>query len=82
MGLGFPSDFPTWGRLLYGDDFINLTPIRVVGPGVLVPVTVISVIFIGDGLWDAQTSSSVAVEPGRRTVRGSYRWLKWTRLGT
>ncbi|HJM72715.1 MAG TPA: ABC transporter permease, partial [Acidimicrobiales bacterium] len=54
LGLGFPSDFPTWGRLLYdGKDFINLTPMRVVGPGVLISLTVISVNFIGDGLRDA-----------------------------
>ena len=81
MGLGFPSDFPRWGRLLYGEDLISLTPMRVVGPGVLVSLTVISVNFIGDGLWEAQTSSSAAVEPGRRTIRGSYRRLNWTRLG-
>ena len=53
LGLGFPSDLPTWGRLLYGEDFISLTPMRVVGPGVLVSLTVISVNFIGDGLRDA-----------------------------
>jgi peptide/nickel transport system permease protein len=54
LGLGFPSDFPTWGRLLYdGKDFINLTPMRVVGPGLLISLTVISVNFIGDGLRDA-----------------------------
>ena len=54
LGLGFPSDFPTWGRLLYdGKDFINLTPMRVVGPGVLISLTVISMNFIGDGLRDA-----------------------------
>ena len=53
LGLGFPSDLPTWGRLLYGEDFISLTPMRFVGLGVLVSLTVISVDFIGDGLRDA-----------------------------
>jgi peptide/nickel transport system permease protein len=54
LGLGFPSDFPTWGRLLFdAKDFINLTPMRVVWPGVLISLTVISVNFLGDGLRDA-----------------------------
>jgi len=54
LGLGFPSDFPTWGRLLYdGKDFIQITPMRVVGPGTLVTLTVISINYIGDGLRDA-----------------------------
>ena len=54
LGLGFPSDFPTWGRLLYDDkDFIQITPMRVVGPGTLVTLTVISINYIGDGLRDA-----------------------------
>ncbi len=54
LGLGFPSDFPTWGRLLFdAKDFINLTPMRVIWPGVLISLTVISVNFLGDGLRDA-----------------------------
>lgn len=54
LGLGFPSDFPTWGRLLFdAKDFINITPMRVIWPGVMISLTVISVNFIGDGLRDA-----------------------------
>ena len=54
LGLGFPSDFPTWGRLLFdAKDFINITPMRVIWPGVLISLTVLSVNFIGDGLRDA-----------------------------
>jgi peptide/nickel transport system permease protein len=54
LGLGFPSDFPTWGRLLFdGKDFIQLTPTRVIWPGVAISLTVLSVNFIGDGLRDA-----------------------------
>src|SRR5690606_7520973 len=31
--LGFPSDFPTWGRLLYdGVNFLQITPGRVIWP--------------------------------------------------
>ena len=34
LGLGFPSAFPPWGRLLYdGKDFIQITPMRVWGQG-------------------------------------------------
>ena len=54
LGLGFPSDFPTWGRLLFdGKDFISLTPTRVIWPGLAISFTVLSVNFIGDGLRDA-----------------------------
>jgi len=54
LGLGFPSDFPTWGRLLYdGKDFLTLTPSLVLWPGLFISLTVLSVNFIGDGLRDA-----------------------------
>ena len=54
LGLGFPPDFPTWGRLLYdGKDFMMLTPARVIWPGLAISLTVLSVNFIGDGLRDA-----------------------------
>ena len=54
LGLGFPSDFPTWGRLLFdGKDFLTLTPARVVWPGLAISLTVLSVNFMGDGLRDA-----------------------------
>jgi len=54
LGLGFPPDFPTWGRLLFdGKDFMTLTPARVIWPGLAISLTVLSVNFIGDGLRDA-----------------------------
>ncbi|WP_422393999.1 ABC transporter permease [Pontivivens ytuae] len=54
LGLGFPSDFPTWGRLLFdGKDFLDLTPARVFWPGLVLSLTVLSVNYIGDGLRDA-----------------------------
>ncbi len=54
LGLGFPSDFPTWGRLLYdGANFMMLTPSRVIWPGLAISLTVLSINFIGDGLRDA-----------------------------
>ncbi len=54
IGLGFPSDFPTWGRLLFDAvPFLEIAPMRVIWPGALISLTVISVNFIGDGLRDA-----------------------------
>ena len=54
LGLGFPSDFPTWGRLLYdATDYIQQNPERVIWPGLAISITVLSVNYIGDGLRDA-----------------------------
>ncbi len=54
LGLGFPSDFPTWGRLLFdGTSYIGQSPARVIWPGLAISLTVLSVNFIGDGLRDA-----------------------------
>ncbi|MFV0245854.1 MAG: ABC transporter permease [Qingshengfaniella sp.] len=54
LGLGFPPDFPTWGRLLYDAiDQIQLYPMRVALPGIAISLTVLSVNYIGDGLRDA-----------------------------
>jgi peptide/nickel transport system permease protein len=54
LGLGFPSDFPTWGRLLFdATNFMTLSPERVIWPGLAISLTVLSVNYIGDGLRDA-----------------------------
>lgn len=54
LGLGFPPDFPTWGRLLYdGIDQMVMYPWRVILPGLFISLTVLSVNYIGDGLRDA-----------------------------
>jgi len=54
LGLGFPSDFPTWGRLLFdATDDIRLYPERVLWPGLAISLTVLSVNYMGDGLRDA-----------------------------
>lgn len=54
FGLGFPPDFPTWGRLLYdGLQYMQVYPERVIWPGVAISLTVLSVNYIGDGLRDA-----------------------------
>lgn len=54
LGVGFPSDFPTWGRLLndaYAE--MQLYPLRVFWPGMAISLTVLAVNYIGDGLRDA-----------------------------
>lgn len=54
LGLGFPPDFPTWGRLLYDAvDQMVMYPSRVILPGALISLTVLCVNYIGDGLRDA-----------------------------
>ena len=54
LGLGFPPDFPTWGRLLFDAvDHLQDYPNRVLLPGMAISLTVLSVNYIGDGLRDA-----------------------------
>ena len=54
LGLGFPPDFPTWGRLLFdGKDYLTITWTLVFWPGMLISMAVLCVNFIGDGLRDA-----------------------------
>ena len=54
LGLGFPSDFPTWGRLLFdGASFLQITPSRVLWPGLAISLTVLSVNYLGDAVRDA-----------------------------
>jgi peptide/nickel transport system permease protein len=54
LGLGFPPDVPTWGRLLYdAQNYIEYAPHWVFFPGFLIFLTVLSINYIGDGLRDA-----------------------------
>lgn len=54
LGLGFPPDTPTWGRLLYdGKDFLELAPHMVFWPGLMIFLTVLCINYMGDGLRDA-----------------------------
>lgn len=54
LGLGFPSDIPTWGRMLFeAKDFLQLTPHEALIPGFFIFLTVLSINYIGDGLRDA-----------------------------
>src|SRR5438270_6920148 len=54
LGLGFPPDVPTWGRLLYdAQNYIDVAPHWAIFPGMLIFLTVLSINYIGDGLRDA-----------------------------
>ncbi len=54
LGLGFPPDYPTWGRLLFdATDYLQQYPERVFWPGMAISLTVLSVNYLGDGLRDA-----------------------------
>ncbi|HXH10003.1 MAG TPA: ABC transporter permease [Alphaproteobacteria bacterium] len=54
LGLGFPPDMPTWGRLLSdAKDYLDLAPHWALFPGLMIFLAVISINYIGDGLRDA-----------------------------
>ena len=54
LGLGFPPDIPTWGRILYdAKDNLDFAPHWAVFPGTAIFLTVLSINYIGDGLRDA-----------------------------
>jgi len=54
LGLGFPPDIPTWGRLLYdAKDLLDIAPHWALFPGGAIFITVLSINYIGDGLRDA-----------------------------
>ena len=54
LGLGFPPDMPTWGRILSdARDHLDLAPHWAIFPGLMIFLAVISANYIGDGLRDA-----------------------------
>lgn len=54
LGLGFPPDIPTWGRLLFdAKDHLDFAPHWALFPGLMIFLTVVTINFIGDGLRDA-----------------------------
>ncbi len=54
LGLGFPPDIPTWGRLLAdAKDYLDIAPHWALASGAAIFLTVLSINFIGDGLRDA-----------------------------
>ena len=54
LGLGFPPDVPTWGRLLFdAKDFLDIAAHWALFPGGAIFVAVVAINFIGDGMRDA-----------------------------
>jgi len=54
LGLGFPPDIPTWGRLLFdAKDHMDIAAHWALFPGAAIFFTVLTINFIGDGLRDA-----------------------------
>jgi peptide/nickel transport system permease protein len=54
LGLGFPPDIPTWGRILFdAKDNLDFAPHWAMFPGTAIFLTVLSINYLGDGLRDA-----------------------------
>jgi len=54
LGLGFPPDIPTWGRILAdAKDNLDFAPHWAIFPGTAIFITVLSINYLGDGLRDA-----------------------------
>ncbi|MDP1650148.1 MAG: ABC transporter permease [Rubrivivax sp.] len=54
LGLGFPPDIPTWGRILNDSrDYLGIATHWAVFPGLAIFLAVLTINFIGDGLRDA-----------------------------
>jgi peptide/nickel transport system permease protein len=54
LGLGFPPDTPTWGRILFdAKDYLDIAPHWALFAGGAIFLAVLSINFMGDGLRDA-----------------------------
>jgi peptide/nickel transport system permease protein len=54
LGLGFASDVPTWGQMLYyATTYFQFYPYMAIVPGMLIFLTVLAINYVGDGLRDA-----------------------------
>lgn len=54
LGIGFPPDVPTWGRMLFdAQNYLVSAPHMVIFPGLAIFFTVLSINYVGDGLRDA-----------------------------
>lgn len=60
LGLGFPPDMPTWGRILYeAKDYLDVAPHWAIFPGTMIFLAVLSINYVGDGLRDALDARKV-----------------------
>ncbi|WP_330204001.1 ABC transporter permease [Cyanobacterium sp. Dongsha4] len=49
LGLGFPPDIPTWGRMLYeAQEYLPTSPHMAIFPGLAIFLTVLSINYLGD----------------------------------
>ena len=54
LGLGFPSDVPTWGQMLFAaKDYLSINMWEAIFPGTMIFLTVLAINYMGDGLRDA-----------------------------
>jgi len=54
LGLGFPPDVPSWGRVLFdAKDYLDIAPHWALSAGLAIFLAVLTINFIGDGLRDA-----------------------------
>jgi peptide/nickel transport system permease protein len=54
LGLGFPPDIPSWGRILYdAKDYLDIAPHWALFSGGAIFLAVMTINYIGDGLRDA-----------------------------
>ena len=54
LGLGFPPDVPSWGRILYdAKDYLDVAPHWALFAGGAIFIAVMTINYIGDGLRDA-----------------------------
>ncbi len=54
LGLGFPPDIPSWGRILYdAKDYLDVAPHSALFAGGAIFLAVMTINYIGDGLRDA-----------------------------
>ncbi len=54
LGLGFPPDIPSWGRILYdAKDYLDVAPHWALVSGGAIFLAVMTINYIGDGLRDA-----------------------------
>jgi peptide/nickel transport system permease protein len=54
LGLGFPPDTPSWGRILFdAKDYLDVAPHWALFAGGAIFIAVMTINYIGDGMRDA-----------------------------
>ncbi|MFD0857709.1 ABC transporter permease [Roseovarius aquimarinus] len=69
LGLGFPSDIASWGRLLHeGTPHLGSHPGRALWPGALISAVALAATLMGDGLRDMASGGRRAARQARHMV--------------